>query len=312
MLHSQPPAYKTYFIDLPLSRLHVMETGRGAPLIMVPATISELENWISLAQFMGQWFRVYFFELPGHGQSAPFQEGFSSQRVAELVGQLTDALGFDHFNLMGFSFGGILAMRTFKLLSERVDRMFLIAPCLDHRAIPWSRLRFSLMHGFNWLMDQPGLRDRFCRLINDKQTVSLGAKFLQKLMHLEDTIPLERKLLTTRPSTIEVLNVQLREVLTTEFEVAPAKYQTPCYFAMSVHDPLLRFDTTLGIVHDHFASVSTLPLLYPFHQPPRPFTYEELNGTFYKTVDVFVNTSKPVEEEVSIVQPSYELMEESV
>ena len=147
--------------------------------------------------------RAFFFELPGHGQSEPFQEGFSSQRVAELIGQLADTLGFDHFNLMGFSFGGILAMRTFKLLSERVDRMFLIAPCLDHRAIPWSRLRFSLMHGFNWLMDQPGLRNRFCRLINDKKTVSLGAKFLQKLMHLEDTIPLERKLLTTRPSTIE-------------------------------------------------------------------------------------------------------------
>jgi pimeloyl-ACP methyl ester carboxylesterase len=312
MFHTQPPAYKTYFIDLPLARLHVMEAGNGTPLIMVPATISELENWISLAHFMGQWFRVFFFELPGHGQSEPFQEGFSSQRVAELIRQMTDALGFDRFSLMGFSFGGILAMQTFKLLSERIDRMFLIAPCLDHRAIPWSRLRFSLMHGFNWLMDQPGLRDRFCRLINDKRTVSLAVKFLHKLMQLEDTIPLERKLLTTRPSTIEVLNVQLREVLTTEFEVEPIKYQTPCYFAMSVHDPLLRFDATLGIVHDHFASVSALPLLYPFHQPPRPFTYEELNGTFYKTVDMFINTTTPIEQGTSIIQPSYEVMEESM
>jgi len=289
-----------------------METGQGMPLIMVPATISELENWISLAQFMGQWFRVFFFELPGHGQSEPFQEGFSSQRVAELVRQMTDALGFEHFNLMGFSFGGILAMRTFKLLSERIDRMFLIAPCLDHRAIPWSKLRFSMMHGFNWLMDQPGLRERFCKLINNKRTVSLGVKFLQKLGRLEDTIPLENKLLTTRPSTIEVLNVQLREILTAEFEVAPIKHQTPCYFAMSVHDPLLRFDTTLSIANDHFANISALPLLYPFHQPPRPFTYEELNGTFYKTVDAFVNTTLSVRGEDSILQPSYELIEESV
>jgi pimeloyl-ACP methyl ester carboxylesterase len=312
MFHTQPPAYKTYFIDLPLSRLHVMETGQGMPLIMVPATISELENWISLAQFMGQWFRVFFFELPGHGASEPFTEGFSSQRVAELVGQMTEALGFEHFNLMGFSFGGILAMRTFKLLSERIDRMFLIAPCLDHRAIPWSKFRFSLMHGFNWLMDQPKMRERFCNLINDKRTVSGVVKFLQKLGRLEETIPLEQKLLTTRPSTIEVLNAQIHEILNMEFEVAPNKYQTPCYFAMSVHDPLLRFDTTLSIIHDHFASVSTLPLLYPFHQPPRPFTYEELNGTFYKTVNVFVNTSMPAEEAASIVQPSYALMQESV
>ena len=159
-------------------------------------------------------------------------------------------------------------------------------------------------------MDRPSLRDRFCRLINNKRTVSLAVKFLQILGRLEDTIPLERKLLTTRPSTIEVLNAQIHEILTAEFEVASAKHQTPCYFAMSIHDPLLRFDTTLGIVHDHFASVSALPLLYPFHQPPRPFTYEELNKTFYKTVDTFVNTSTPVEAEASFVQPSYELVGE--
>ena len=93
MLHTQPPTHKTYFIDLPLTRLHVLEAGEGAPLIMVPATISELHNWLPLAQFMAQWFHVYFFELPGHGQSEPFREQFSSQRVAELVGQLADHVG---------------------------------------------------------------------------------------------------------------------------------------------------------------------------------------------------------------------------
>ena len=93
MLNPQPPACKTYFIDLPLTRLHIMETGQGEPLIMMPATISELQEWRSLAQFMAQWFHVYFFELPGHGLSEPFRDGFSSQKVAELVGQLADKLG---------------------------------------------------------------------------------------------------------------------------------------------------------------------------------------------------------------------------
>ncbi|HJS17785.1 MAG TPA: alpha/beta hydrolase [Anaerolineales bacterium] len=291
MLQTQPPTYKTYFINLPLTRLHVLESGKGEPLIMVPATISELENWRTLAQFMGQWFHVYFFELPGHGQSAPFQEQYSSQRVAELVGQLADTLGFERFSLLGFSFGGILAMRTFKLLSARIDRMLLIAPCLDHRAIPWSPIRFALMHGFNRLMNRPAVRDGFCRLINNERTVSLTVKFLQRFMRLEDTVPLERKLLATKPSTIEVLNAQLYEILTTKFEVASTKYQTPCYFAMSVHDPLLNFNTTLSILHSHFASVSTLPLLYPFHQPPRPFTFDELNQTFHASVDAFVRIS---------------------
>ena len=114
MLHTQTPAYKTYFMDLPLARLHVLEAGKGEPLIIVPATISELENWRTLAQFMAQWFHVYFFELPGHGESEPFQHGFSSQKVAKLVSQLADKLGYQRFNLMGFSFGGI---RSFSLTS---------------------------------------------------------------------------------------------------------------------------------------------------------------------------------------------------
>ena len=291
MLTKQSSHYKTYFIDLPLSRLHVLETGKGEPLIIVPATISELENWLPLAQFMAQWFHVYFFELPGHGQSGPFRERFSSQQVAELVGQLADKLGFDRFNLMGFSFGGILAMRTFKHLSQRVDRMILIAPCLDHHALPFSKVRLQLLYSSNRLLSHPKIQERFVELIHNPRTISMTVKALQKMGQLEDTIPLEKKLPRTTANTISVLNAQINEILTTEFEVETDKYATPCYFAMSIHDPLLRFDTTHEILQKHFASVNTVALTYPYHQPPAPLTYEELNRDFYRTVDTFMHTT---------------------
>jgi hypothetical protein len=287
MLHT-PPFHRTYFVDLPLARLHNLETGRGAPLIMVPATISELQNWLPLAQFMGQWFHVYFFELPGHGRSEPFREPFSSQRVAQLVEQLADKLGFERFSLMGFSFGGILAMQTFKRLSARIDRVVFIAPCLDHRALPFSSLRLSVLYKFNQLLSDPKIQRHFYSLIQNEFTVCLIVRLLQRMGRLEDTRPLEKKLLHTPPSTISVLNAQIHEILTTEFEVTPIKHQTPCYFAMSVYDPLLRFDMTLNIVYNHFENVKSVPLFYPFHQPPGAFTYEELNKNFYKTVDDFI------------------------
>ena len=291
MFTKQSSPYKTYFIDLPLSRLHVLETGKGEPLIIVPATISELENWLPLAQFMAQWFHVYFFELPGHGQSGPFREGFSSQQVAELVGQLADKLGFDRFNLMGFSFGGILAMRTFKHLSQRIDRMILIAPCVDHRALPFSKVRLQLLYSSNRLLSYPKVQERFVDLIHNPRTISITVKALQKMGRLEDTLALEKKLPHTTADTISVLNAQINEILTTEFEVELDKYATPCYFAMSIHDPLLRFDTTHDILQKHFASVNTVALTYPYHQPPAPFTYEELNRDFYQTVDTFMHTT---------------------
>ncbi len=288
MFNSNPPNYKTCFIDLPLSRLHILEAGEGEPLIMVPATISELENWHSLAQFMAQWFHVYFFELPGHGQSEPFCDGFSSQKVSELVGQLADKLGYERFNLMGFSFGGILAMQTFKLLSHRIDRMILIAPCLGHRALPFSTLRLSLLRRANQLLSLPKIRQGFINLLRDPGTIALTVKALQKIGQLEDTIPLQEKLPRTKAETIAVLNAQINEVLTTDFPIAPNKYDTPCYFAMSEFDPLLQFETTHRILQSHFTNVSTVRLSYPFHQPPSPFTYEELNRDFYATVDSFI------------------------
>ena len=288
MHNIQPATYKTHFIDLPLSRLHVMETGEGEPLIMVPATISELENWRTLAQFMAQWFHVYFFELPGHGESEAFEEEFSSQQVAELIGQLADKLGYERFNLMGFSFGGILAMQTFKSLSHRIDRMILIAPCLGRPALPFSSLRLSLLNKANQLLRIPKLREKFVNLIHDPDTVSKVVKILQKVGKLEDTIPLQEKLPRTKASTIEVLNAQINEILTTDFKAELGRYNTPCYFAMSVHDPLLRFDTTQSILQSHFRNLSTVRLDYPYHQPPRPFTYEELNNDFHQTVDSFI------------------------
>ena len=275
-------------MDLPLARLHVLETGEGEPLIMVPATISELENWRTLAQFMGQWFHVYFFELPGHGESEAFEGGFSSHKVAELVAQLADKTGHQRFNLMGFSFGGILSMRTFKLLSHRIDRLILIAPCLGYRALPFSRLRRSLLHKANGVLGQPRVQEWFIKLIHNPRTVAWMVRMLRSIGRLEDTIPLQEKLPRTSANTIAVLNAQVNEILTTDFDVAPEKFETPCYFAMSVDDPLLQFDVTHEMLKDHFSNVSAVKLSYPFHQPPAPFTFEQLNGDFHETVNAFL------------------------
>ena len=288
MLNNRPAPCTTRFIELPLSHLHIMEAGEGEPLIIVPATISELENWCELTQFMAQWFHVYFFELPGHGHSSPFTEKFSSQKVAELVEQLADELELERFSLMGFSFGGILAMRTFKHLSHRVEQLLMIAPCLDHRAIPYSRFRLSLLYSLNKFISHPKMQKRFNDLIHDERSVYWIVKALQKIGHLEESIPLERKLPQTPRSMLSVLNAQINEILTTEFDVAPKQYETPCYFAMSIYDPLLRFDTTLDVLKKHFTNVNTVQLTYPFHQPPKPFTFEELNQGFYKTIDSYM------------------------
>ena len=137
------------------------------------------------------------------------------------------------------------------------------------------------------------MQKRFNDLIHNKITVHWVVKALQNIGHLEDSLRLERKLPQTPRSTLSVLNAQVDEILTTEFDIAPVKYDTPCYFAMSIFDPLLSFDTTLDVLKKHFTKVNTVQLTYPFHQPPRPFTFDELNLGFYKTIDSFMRKVSP-------------------
>ena len=113
----------------------------GPPLIIVPATVSLIRQWLPLTQFMGQRFTSYFFELPGHGGSTPYPEKFNSDFVPTTVQAFVDNLGYDKFNLMGFSFGGLLALRTLEHLRDRIDKVILLSPCVSKRALKWSTAR---------------------------------------------------------------------------------------------------------------------------------------------------------------------------
>ncbi len=276
------------FIDLPLSCLHIMEAGQGPLLIMLPATISEIDDYQTMLQFMSQWFHVVFFELPGHGASSPFPEKFSSFLVADLVEQLVDALGYERFNLMGFSFGGILAMRTYFHLSNRIDRLVLNAPCLGYRALTLSGRRQKNALRINNILDHATMHRLFYSLVHNRRCLPMVVKILGKVGRLERTIPLQARLSQVKPTTLAVLNAQVKEILTTEFEVNPQKFTTPCFFNMSIYDPLLDFDITLAILQSHFANITIQRLTYPFHQPPQPFTLVELNRDFHDTVESFM------------------------
>ncbi|MBV6397282.1 MAG: 2-succinyl-6-hydroxy-2,4-cyclohexadiene-1-carboxylate synthase [Anaerolineales bacterium] len=282
------PSTKTYLVELPLCSLHVMESGVGPPLIMVPATISELENWVSLVQFMAQWFTVYFFELPGHGRSTPFKQTFTSEQVAAVVEQLADHIGAARFSLMGFSFGGILAMKTFQRLHARIDRVAFIAPCLTARAVLLSPFQKKMADRFSRLLKTDSVRSFLLRVNRWAWSRGVLVRLIQSIGKVEKEIPLDQKISRMGVSTMDVVACELQDILTAEFIPPPVHHQTPCYFAMSHRDPLLDHRTTLAELKRHFGNINALELNYPFHQPPSPFTYEELNRDFGETVDLFL------------------------
>ncbi len=201
---------------------------------MVPATISDIDNWLPLVQLMGQRFTAYFFELPGHGKSTPFAEPYGSKLVAMAVEDFIHRLGYDRVNLMGFSFGGHLAMEVLNRLSDRIDQVILLAPLTSRRALPISRLKLRMFQALCRGLSSPICIRGFVYLTHRSLFHRTLLKMLVRLGTIEERAPLERKLATITPERIEVLLSQLQEILDLEHPTPEAPFEQPCFFAMSI------------------------------------------------------------------------------
>jgi hypothetical protein len=272
-----PPPVNYNFIDLPLTKLHYVICGEGPPLIMVPATMSKISNWLPLAQFMGQRFTVHFFELPGHGKSTPFQTEYTSKKVAESLGDFIDSFGFKTVGLLGFSFGGILALHTLNHLQEKINKVILISPCVSKNAVLLSKNRKEGLRKFLSILKIPIVQKGFVNFLHSERYGFFCAALIRKLGKVENTIPLEETLCGLPASTLDVLIYQANEILNAEFPGRESPCSQKCYFAMSVNDPVLDFQTTLGFLDGYFEEVHAERFTFPYHQPPVLPTFAELN-----------------------------------
>ncbi|GAB2782627.1 hypothetical protein GCM10027275_27980 [Rhabdobacter roseus] len=93
-------------------------------------------GYASFAECLGDYYTLYAFDLPFHGQSGGMgPEGtFSNRNVLNKVlwqKYLQDFLRQHHiqrFDVVGFSLGGRLALATLEAFPHLIDRAYLIAP----------------------------------------------------------------------------------------------------------------------------------------------------------------------------------------
>lgn len=107
-------------------RIRYMEAGRGEPLVVLHGAgglrVSRSH------QLLAQDFRVILVEAPGFGRSAPNTRSTSAADLADTLARAATALGLDRFNLMGTSFGGLVALWLAVRAPERIAALVLVAP----------------------------------------------------------------------------------------------------------------------------------------------------------------------------------------
>jgi pimeloyl-ACP methyl ester carboxylesterase len=116
-------------------RLHVVERGRGRPLVLVHGVTLQSAVWALQLQGLADRYRVLVVDQRGHGRSVAGTGGYLFDRLAEDLIEVLGALGVRDGLLVGHSMGGMVA-QTAALdhparLARHVTGLVLVATAAD-------------------------------------------------------------------------------------------------------------------------------------------------------------------------------------
>lgn len=114
------------FIDVPGVRLHFVERGSGAPVVMIHGLGGQLRNFsYGLAHRLGDR-RLVMVDRPGSGYSRSKPMGIADQ--AQAIATLIARLGLQRPLIVGHSLGGAVALAIALNHPGRVGALALVAP----------------------------------------------------------------------------------------------------------------------------------------------------------------------------------------
>ena len=120
-------------------RLRVAVRGSGAPLLLLMGIGGNLDMWTPLAEALpGRTIRTIAVDAPGTGGSTAYRMPRRMPGLARTMERMLDTLGYDRVDVLGVSFGGVLAQQLAHRYPERVRRLVLAATGPGLGGVPGS------------------------------------------------------------------------------------------------------------------------------------------------------------------------------
>jgi poly(3-hydroxyoctanoate) depolymerase len=108
-------------------KLFVREQGAGHPLLMINGIGTNSEMWGHAERILATSSRTIVFDSPGTGRSETPLLPRSIPALARIVLALLDELGHEQVDVLGFSFGGVIAQQLAKDSPARIRRLALVS-----------------------------------------------------------------------------------------------------------------------------------------------------------------------------------------
>jgi pimeloyl-ACP methyl ester carboxylesterase len=121
-LFADEPTSQTF--DAKGVKIHYLIVGKGEPVVLIHGLYSSAEiNWsaVGIVKELAKDHQVIALDLPGHGKSdKPEKEDAYGMQMVEDVVLLMDHVKVKKAHVVGYSLGGIIAM---KLIATHTDRV---------------------------------------------------------------------------------------------------------------------------------------------------------------------------------------------
>ncbi|WP_299002398.1 alpha/beta hydrolase [uncultured Shewanella sp.] len=183
-------ATSRYFMTQDNVRLHYIDSGKGAPIVMIPAWSQSVKEFKYQVEGLQHDYRVIALDMRGHGLSEQVEHGYRIPRLAKDLHELLCFLDLKDVVLVGHGMGASVMLCLWDLFGDGLLSKLVIIdmpPVLVSNPI-WSPLE---MHSYGPLVDPVNVLD----VMNMIQS-SEGDKYRQtvlKCMLSQDICPEERQ-----------------------------------------------------------------------------------------------------------------------
>jgi pimeloyl-ACP methyl ester carboxylesterase len=113
----------------PHIHLHVQEMNREAAetVLLVHGMFTNLSiYYFNIAPLLAQRYHVVLYDLKGHGMSARAHSGYDLTTMSDELLALMDRLQLSSVHLAGYSYGGLIALKTATRCPERIKKLAII------------------------------------------------------------------------------------------------------------------------------------------------------------------------------------------